>query len=200
MRVALALAGLAVLLILSAPEGPRAQQMGVVQSDVVVIDPERLLTETIYGRRLQSEIQRERERLIAHNDRVTANLEAEELALTEKRATTPPDEFRAMADAFDQKVEQLRLEAERMSRDLERRRDLAPVQFMRVIQPVLSELLQEAEAVVMLDVRTVLLRAEVADVSDLAIARINERIGTGPATPETQVTTPDPAEPGGSAD
>lgn len=198
MRAAIALTGLAVLLTFAAPTDIRAQQMGVVQSDVVVIDPERLLTETLYGRRLQSEIQTARERLIAQNDRVAADLEAEELALTEKRATTPPDEFRALADAFDQKVEQLRLEAEQMSRDLERRRDLAPVQFMRVIQPVLSELLQEAEAVVMLDVRTVLLRAEVADVSDLAIARINERIGTGPATPEAQPEAPEPAEPSGS--
>ncbi len=200
MRAAFALTGLAVLLAFAGPTGTRAQQMGVVQSDVVVIDPERLLTETLYGRRLQSEIQAARERLIAQNDRVAADLEAEELALTEKRATTPPDEFRALADAFDQKVEKLRLEAEQMSRDLERRRDLAPIQFMRVIQPVLSELLQEAEAVVMLDVRTVLLRAEVADVSDLAIARINERIGTGPATPEDRSVTPEPAEPSGAVD
>jgi Skp family chaperone for outer membrane proteins len=200
MRAAFALTGLAVLLAFAGPMGTRAQQMGVVQSDVVVIDPERLLTETLYGRRLQSEIQAARERLIAQNDRVAADLEAEELALTEKRATTPPDEFRALADAFDQKVEKLRLEAEQKSRDLERRRDLAPAQFMRVIQPVLSELLQEAEAVVMLDVRTVLLRAEVADVSDLAIARINERIGTGPATQEERTLTPEPAEPAASED
>lgn len=200
MRSAFALIGLAVLLAFAGPTGIRAQQMGVVQSDVVVIDPERLLTETLYGRRLQSEVQAARELLIAQNDRVAADLEAEELALTGKRATTPPDEFRVLADAFDQKVAKLRLEAEQMSRDLERRRDLAPAQFMRVIQPVLSELLQEAEAVVMLDVRTVLLRAEVADVSDLAIARINERIGAGPATPEAQTATPEPVEPSGSGD
>ena len=195
MRVALALTGLAALLAFGSPTPASAQQMGVVQSDVVVIDPERLLTETLYGQRLQSELQAARDRLIAQNDRVAQDLEAEELALTEKRATTPPDEFREMADAFDQKVEQLRLDAERMARELERRRDMAPIQFMRLIQPILSELLQETEAVVMLDVRSVLLRSEVADVSDLAIARINERIGSGPPLSGAQDVTPDPAEP-----
>lgn len=200
MRAALALTLLAVLLALAMPAELRAQQMGVVQSDVVVIDPERLLTETLYGRRLQAEIQAARDRLIEQNDRVAADLEAEELALTGLRATTPADEFRAMADAFDKKVAQLRLEAEQNSRELERRRDLAPAQFMRVIQPVLSELLQEAQAVVMLDVRTVLLRAEVADVSDLAIARINERIGTGPESPAPRAATPEPDAPGITGD
>ncbi len=195
MRVALALIGLAALLTCGFPTPVSAQQMGVVQSDVVVIDPERLLTETVYGRRLQSEIQSARDRLIAQNDRVAQELEAEELALTEKRATTPPDEFREMADAFDQKVEQLRLDAERMARDLERRRDLAPIQFMRLIQPILADLLQDTEAVVMLDVRSVLLRSEVADVSDLAIARINERIGSGPPLSEGQNVAPDPVDP-----
>ncbi|MDZ7709640.1 MAG: OmpH family outer membrane protein [Roseovarius sp.] len=158
----------------------RAQQLGVVQSDILVIDIERLLAETAYGQRLQSGIEAERDALIARNERVATELEAEEQALTELRATTPPDEFREMADAFDTKVTQLRRESERLSRDLERQRDLAPVQFMRVVQPVLGELLREADAVALLDVRSVILRADVADVTDIAISRIDARIGAGP--------------------
>ena len=87
-----------------------------------------------------------------------------------------------MADAFDTKVTRLRNEAERNSQQLERRRERAPLQFMRVVQPVLAELLDEAEAVVMLDLRSVLLHDNVADVTDLAIMRINARIGEGPDT------------------
>ena len=161
---------------------PRAQQLGVVQSDVLVIDIERLLSRTEYGQRLQAGIEAARDELIARNDRVATELEAEEQALTEKRATTPPDEFREMADAFDTKVTRLRRESDQLSRDLERRRDLAPVQFMRVVRPVLSELLEEADAVALLDVRSVILSAEVADVTDLAISRIDARIGAGPET------------------
>jgi len=178
---------LAVLLAMFAGAGHtpvRAQQLGVVQSDVLVIDIERLLAETAYGQKLQAGIEAERDALIARNERVATELEAEERDLTELRAITPPDEFREMADAFDTKVTQLRRESERLSRELERRRDLAPVQFMRVVQPVLGEILNEADAVVLLDVRSVILRAEVAEVTDIAVSRIDARIGEGPEPPD----------------
>jgi len=48
---------------------------------------------------------------------------------------------------------------------------------------VLSELLREADAVALLDVRSVILSADVADVTDLAISRIDARIGEGPGGP-----------------
>jgi Skp family chaperone for outer membrane proteins len=182
MRAIVALTGLLAVLAMAAPERAAAQQLGVVTSDIVVIDTERLLTETEYGKRLQREIQDARDRLIARNDRIASELEAEEQALTRQRPNTPPDEFREMADAFDTKVTRLRNEAERNSQQLERRRDRAPLQFMRVVQPVLSDLLTEAEAVVMLDLRSVLLHDSIADVTDLAIMRINARIGEGPET------------------
>ncbi|MFB9151121.1 OmpH family outer membrane protein [Roseovarius ramblicola] len=180
---------LAALLALTAgvPEAPaRAQQPGAVQSDVLVIDIERLLAETAYGQKLQAGIEAERDALIARNERIATELEAEEEKLTELRETTPPDEFREMADAFDAKVTQLRRESERRSRELERQRDLAPVQFMRVVQPVLGEILNEADAVALLDVRSVILRAEAADVTDAAISRIDARIGEGPALSDAQ--------------
>jgi len=193
MRGGLALVLTLALLAGAAHSPARAQQLGVVQSDVMVIDIERLLAETAYGQRLQAGIEAERDALIARNERIAKELEQEEKALTDMRASTPPEEFREMADAFDTKVTQLRRESERLSRDLERQRDLAPVQFMRVVQPVLSDLLREADAVVLLDVRRVILRAEVADVTDIAIARIDARIGQGP---DAQAP-PDDAAPGG---
>ncbi|KNX42481.1 Outer membrane protein (OmpH-like) [Roseovarius tolerans] len=204
MRAGLFRAGVIIALGLGVPQGVAAQQLGVVTSDVIVIDAERLLSETDYGQRLQRAIQAERDRLIAYNDRVASDLEAEEQALTEMRSESEPDAFREMADAFDAKVTQLRQDSERMSRELERRRDLAPLQFMRVVQPVLSELLQETEAVVLLDRRSVLLHAEVADVTDLAITRINATVGSGPQSlPEPQpeengaVEMPELPAPGG---
>ena len=184
MRGGLFLLAMVVALLAGSGDGPaRAQQLGVVQSDVLVIDIERLLAETAYGQRLQAGIEAERDALIARNERVATELEEEEQALTELRATTPPDEFRQMADAFDTKVTQLRRESERLSRDLERQRDLAPVQFMRVVQPVLGDILTEADAVALLDVRSVILRADVADVTDIAISRIDAAIGEGPEPP-----------------
>ena len=187
MRGGRGLMALVAAALLAAPSAGGAQQLGVVSSDVVVIDTERLLTETDYGKRLQRDIQQERDRLIAENERIASELEDEEQALTEKRSETPPDEFREMADAFDTKVTRLRNEAERNSQRLERRREMAPLQFMRVVRPVLGNLLAEAEAVVILDTRSTLLHENVADVTDLAIMRINARVGEGPNA------LPDPA-------
>lgn len=182
MRAPLALIGVLAVLASVVPDPARAQQLGVVTSDIVLIDTERLLTETEYGQRLQRDIQTARDRLVAQNERIASDLEAEEQALTDMRADTPPGEFREMADAFDAKATRLRNEAERNSQRLERRREMAPLQFMRVVQPVLTDLLNEAEAVVMLDQRSVLLHASVANVTDVAIMRINDRIGEGPET------------------
>ncbi|KGM88700.1 periplasmic chaperone for outer membrane protein Skp [Roseovarius mucosus DSM 17069] len=191
MRAALAGVGLCLGLSLGAAFPVSAQQMGVIQSDVLVIDPERMLLESDYGKRLQAEIQAERDRLIAYNEKVAQELEAEEQRLTALRSTTPANEFRELADAFDQRVEELRLESERLSRELERRRELIPIQFMRVVQPVLTELLNEANAMVMIDGRTVMLHTSASDVTELAVQRINARIGVGPLTPDQSAPTKD---------
>ncbi|MBS4011876.1 MAG: OmpH family outer membrane protein [Roseovarius sp.] len=187
MRAALARLGLCLGVTLGAAFPMNAQQIGVIQSDVLVIDPERMLLESEYGKRLQQEIQAERDRLIAYNETIAQELEAEEQRLTALRATTAPNAFRDMADAFDQRVEELRLESERRSRELERRRELIPIQFMRVVQPVLSDLLNEANAMVMIDARAVLLHSGAADVTDLAVLRINAEIGVGPLSPDATV-------------
>ena len=191
MRRSLALAGL-LLALLSAVAVPlAAQPTGVERSDILLLDPERVLNDTVYGQRLLADIQTERDELVAHNRRVEAELEAEEKSLTERRPNLSPEEFRDLADAFDQKVQQLRQDSERMSRDLERQRELIPLQFMRVIEPVLAGILNDSGGVVIMDVRAVLLRSGVADITELAIERVNEQIGEGPANgPRRSVETP----------
>ncbi|WP_300550550.1 OmpH family outer membrane protein [Roseovarius sp.] len=191
MRRSLALAGLLLALLGAVAVPLAAQPTGVVQSDILLLDPERVLNDTVYGQRLLADIQTERDELVAHNRRVEAELEAEEKSLTERRPNLSPEEFRDLADAFDQKVQQLRQDSERMSRDLERQRELIPLQFMRVIEPVLAGILNDSGGVVIMDVRAVLLRSGVADITELAIERVNEQIGEGPANgPRRSVETP----------
>ncbi len=155
----------------------QAQSLGVVQSDVLVLDPERLFEETRLGQSMMSDFQEEREALIARNRKLEAALEAEEKELTEKRAETTPEEFREMADAFDEKVQRIRTESDRRARDLERRRELAPARFMRQVEPVLIDILRDGSGVVILDSRSVLLRADVVDITETAIRRIDAEIG-----------------------
>lgn len=158
-----------------------AQNVGVVQSDILVLDPERLFENTRLGQALNAEILAEREALIARNRTIEAELEAEEKALTALRDTTSPEEFRDLADAFDERVQEIRRESERRVRDLERNRERAPAEFMRRVEPILAEIMREAGAAVIMDRRSVLLRSDVVDITAIAAQRIDAALD--PADP-----------------
>ncbi|WP_288943526.1 OmpH family outer membrane protein [uncultured Roseovarius sp.] len=187
----------ALSLLCAAVPGAMAQDMGVIESDILVIDPDRLFAETQLGLRMTSTLRAEREALIARNRELESQLEAEEKALTDLRAQTSPEEFRKLADTFDSKVQEIRSQSERRARDLERNSSQATVQFMRLIEPVLVQIMREAGAAVVMDSRNVLLRAGAIDITDLAITRIDERIGDampGDTPPQDATPVPDTPE------
>ncbi|MEM6481829.1 MAG: OmpH family outer membrane protein [Pseudomonadota bacterium] len=173
MRLSAAGIALGVLASLFQPEPVQAQDVGVVQSGIVLIDPERLFEQSRLGRSIAQRVQQERDALIAMNRQLEAELEAEEQELTAQREESSPEEFRALADAFDEKVQQIRRDSERRARDLERNRERAPRDFLRQVEPILIDVMRDAGAVVVLDQRSVLLSADIVDVTDLAIARID---------------------------
>ena len=163
--------------------GVNAQQVGVLQSGILVLDTEGLFEQTLLGQRMSADLQEKREQLIARNRELEAELEAEERALTGLRSEKTPEEFRELADTFDDKVQKIRQQSENAVRALERNRERAPVIFMRTVEPVLVEIMRESRGVIVMDIRSVLLRADVIDITPLAIARINAVIGKGPDGP-----------------
>lgn len=170
-----------------------AQDIGIVQSQVLVLDPERLFEKTLLGRRMLAEHQAQREDMAARNRKLEAELEAEERRLTGQRSGLAPVKFRELADAFDEKVQNIRRDSERRVRDLERERERLPVVFLRQVEPVLIEVMRDSGGVVLLDARTVLLRADAIDVTDTAIARVDGAIGDGAPAPEAGATPDAPA-------
>lgn len=156
-----------------------AQEAARVQSDILTLDPDRLFADTQVGQRLIDQYEEERDRLIADNRELEAELRAEEQALTDARKDMTPTEFRAKADAFDDKVRSIRQESERKVRDLERGREIAPLTLMRMAEPILLELMRDTGGAIILDNRQVLLRADAIDITDLAIERIDAAIGDG---------------------
>lgn len=157
-----------------------AQDPGVFRSDILVIDPERLFEDSTLGRTMLAAYQAEREALAAANEALAAELEAEEQRLTDIRATTDPEEFRDMADAFDIRVQQIRADSERRVRDLERARERLPAQFLSQVEQIILDEMRTAGGVVLLDQRSVILRADVVDITDRAIERINTEFGDEP--------------------
>lgn len=157
-----------------------AQDMGVIQSEILILDRDKLFSETEFGQRLSTDYLQRRDALIARNRELEAELEAEELELTRIRPETSPEEFRELADAFDAKVQTIRIESDRAVRELEQSRERAPVIFMQLVEPIVRDVMRDAGGVVLLDQRNVLLSDDIIDITDLAIFRIDQLIGAGP--------------------
>ena len=165
------------LLIVAMPLG--AQQLGVPQTDVLTISSERLFADSAFGQRVFREIEAESALLSDENERIVAELSTEERELTEKRAELSAEEFRPLAEAFDEKVQSHR-DGQRAKLDaLARRGEEARGQFFEMAQPVLIELLREFGAFVVIERSNVVLSSDVSDITDAAIARINAAIGDG---------------------
>lgn len=153
-----------------------AQPLELSVAPILVIDQERLFSESRLGERISSEIEAASDTLAAENRRIEAELVAEELSLTERRSSLPPEEFRALADAFDAKVQRLRAEQDEKERALQARGEADRQAFLNSIVPVLGAIAGERGAVAILDRRAVFLSADRIDVTDEAIRRLNAAI------------------------
>ncbi|KUJ82342.1 OmpH family outer membrane protein [Ruegeria profundi] len=175
------LRALCVFLALFAADTAVSQQLGVPESSVVTLSSERLFAESAFGKRVLREIEVEGILLGEENERIVAELSHEEKVLTEQRATMTAEEFRPLADAFDEKVQSHR-EGQRAKLDaLARRGEDARQRFLVLVRPVLIDLLRESGAAIIIERSSVFLSSDRTDITDAAIARIDAVIGDGRA-------------------
>ncbi|MDJ0630331.1 MAG: OmpH family outer membrane protein [Rhodobacter sp.] len=167
----------------------KAQEALRVPSPILTLDQERLFAGSRAAEEISAAIEAAAAQLAAENRVIEAELTAEELELTELRPTLAPDEFRALADAFDEKVQRLRAEQDAKALELQRRRDQERQTFFRQITPVLAEIVRERGALAVLDRRSVILSADTIDITEEAVARINSAFDEAP--PAEEETTPD---------
>lgn len=169
-----------VLALLALPVGQAsAQSLGQVVSPVLTIDREALFTGTEFGQRVSQDLETESDALSEETRKIEQALEEEERSLTAKRATMSPEEFRALADAFDEKVVALRTDRDAAQQNFVQRYEDAQRSFYNRIGPILGRVMQERSAVVILDKRNVLLSVNAIDVTDAVIQRINAELGDG---------------------
>lgn len=165
-----------------AQEGPSPfapEPRVTVQSPVLTIDSDRLFTETVLGQRLASDLRAETEALAAENRRIEAALTAEVESLTERRPGMEVEDFRAEADAFDERVQGIRRAQDAKERALQQAVQRAREALFEVAAPILGQLMVESGAAVVLERRSVFLSVSAIDITDEAIAAIDERIGDG---------------------
>ncbi len=151
-----------------------AQQTSVeVPPPVLTIDQDRLFAETRIGAEALAAFEADAEVLAAENAAIEEELIAQELALTEERSTLEPEAFKEKADAFDQRVRQLRSEQDEKARNLNQSRDAARQAFFNEVAGVISGIVRERGALMVLDRRDVFLSADSIDITEEAIRRVN---------------------------
>lgn len=167
-----------------APVPPAAAQGGAA---FAILDEERLLRDSALGRGILDEIRAAERALEAENQQIFDQLAAEEAALTEARATLTPEAFRQRADAFDQRVEEIRAERGQRALELSRRSEAEAQRFFEIALPVMIQLMNEEGLVALLKPDALILGADWLDVTDAAIARLDaatEPDAMPDATPE----------------
>ncbi len=156
------------------PPALNAQEIGLnLPPPILTIDQDRLFQETRLGARSAGAIESEVEALAAENARIEGELIAREQELTERRATLLPYEFRALADAFDADVQRIRKAQDEKAREVNRLRDAARQDFFNDVAGIISDIVRERGALVVLDRRDVFLSADRIDITDEAITRVN---------------------------
>lgn len=178
-KLTLAALLLAVVGVFAAPAPTAAQDFGRVVSPILTLDREQLFARTLYGQRVNRELEAASTAMAAETRAIEAALEAEEQALTEQRATMDPEAFRELASAFDDKVQALRAEREAAESDLLAQIEAAQLAFFNRIGPVLGQLVRDRGAVLIVDRRAVLLAATDIDITSAAIERIDAGLGDG---------------------
>lgn len=180
----LILAGLAAMV--AAPAVVKAQETTpplVAAGPVLVLDQDRLFGESRFGKAVLARHQAAVQGLQQENRRIEADLEAEERDLTERRAKLPALEFQQLASDFDAKAEAIRKAQASKSSDIQRRLDQERQQFVDTVRPVLQSLLQDSGASVIIDGRAVFFAVPGLDITDAAIARMDQVLGDGPMPP-----------------
>ncbi len=156
-----------------------AQQLGLPQSAILTISSDRMYKQSAFGQRVAQEIEADSTALAIENRAIEEELTTEEKDLTARRSEMEPEAFRELADAFDMKVQDIRLTQDAKARALAQKNEEEQVRFLQAARPILENLMRESGASVVLEQSSVVLSASAIDMTDLAISRLNATLGDG---------------------
>lgn len=154
-----------------------------VPSPLVTVDTARLFAQSAWGKRVLSELEEQENALEAETRQTEQELIAEEQELTRLRPEMEPNDFRARATEFDEKVQRLRAETDERSNQLTGQLDAERQKFLIEAVDVLARIVRERGAVAIIDDSAVVLSVGSIDITDDAIARLDAELGDGTPQP-----------------
>lgn len=171
-----------------------AQDQMAPSMSILTIDQERLFNESRFGKAVSAAFRKQSEDHIAENRQIEAELETEERDLTLLRAKKTTAEFDILAADFDKKVEAIRTAQDGKSKAMTKQFDADRQHFFETAKPVLGQLMAERGAAAIIDKRAVFLGFDAIDLTDAAIARLDQVLGDGtnsPSSPEPVLPAPE---------
>lgn len=165
-----------------------ADAIPMSQAPILTVDQDVLFAASDWGQRTQRVLDEEGSKIEAENERLAAQLSAEEASLTEQRGTLDPAEFRRLAEAFDTRATEVRRQRAQVVQDLNAWAEADRAAFYRAALPLMGEMMQERGAVAVLDRRTVFVSMDAIDMTQDLVRRLNADLGDGAGT----VPMPDP--------
>lgn len=147
---------------------------------ILIINSDRLYSDTLYGRRLKRDIEELQDAFQQENDRIAENLIEQERSLTLRRPEMTPEAFTEEVDAFDMMVQEVRRAADSKNEEL-READLAArAAFEGNVQGIIANVMLERGATMVMEQRSVILSIRSVNITDDVIARIDAVLGEGP--------------------
>ena len=169
---------------------------GQAEAPVYVISRSRLLNESEPTRILREAEQALTAKLQSELDRVKGQLAREEADLARRRDEIPAAEMARLATDFDRRVRLYRSQAKEKAATVQAAFQEARAKLVLTLPPILERLRIEAGAVAILDADQALAIAPNHDLTDRAIALLNENVPS-PEVPEVDVSLeippPEPA-------
>ena len=157
----------------SAPS-PTPPGLPTVTLQFGILDQDRLFNESRLGQQILTEIRANERQLEAENQQIFDQLEAEELALTEQRTSLTPEAFRALADAFDARVETIRTERAASAQALFAANEQRAQQFFDAALPILLQMMADEGILALLNPDVLVLGiVDELDITDRAIERLD---------------------------
>ena len=154
-------------------------QEAAAPSSVLTVDLEKIARESDYGQRVNGLYQAEILTLQSQAKQVEAELIAEEQDLVAQRDIVSPEEFKELSKAFDRKVVAIREDQNSKQSELQAKQREDQRNLLRLIAPILYEIVSARGASVLIDRRNIVLDLSSVDITDEAIAKMNETLGDG---------------------
>ncbi|MFL2789272.1 MAG: OmpH family outer membrane protein [Paracoccaceae bacterium] len=145
-------------------------------SKMLFVNQNKLYSESIFGKSLESLFKEESSKLAVENKNLTKKLQLEEQILTEKREITSSKDFKFLAEEFNFRVEKVRKEqkdkASLLNTSLEHERK----HFFKIVYPILLKFVVENGAYGILDSSVFIVANQSLDITDRLISIINKEV------------------------